>query len=210
MKKFLLSVSLFALTLFSQNAMAQMKYLQGRDYEVLKAPLPLQKSGQKEVLEFFSYACPHCADLNPELVKWEKERKPADVDFYQMPALGGSWTFVGRVKFTAEKLGLGEEFDETYFDLIHKERQRKYMGDEDAAFDLLAEKAKVSTDEVKKAWNSLSVKSKMQKSNQFWQQSGVTGVPTLIVNGKYAVSMSAGGAERLFDVVEFLLATDKL
>ncbi len=210
MKKFLLSVALFAVTLFSQNAMAQMKYLQGRDYQVLKNPLPLQKSGQKEVLEFFSYSCPHCSDLNPELVKWEKERKPKDVAFYQMPALGGSWTFVGRVKFTADKLGLGEDFDKTYFDLIHKERQRKYMGDEDAAFDLLAEKANVSTDEVKKAWNSLWVKNQMQKSNKLWLQSGVTGVPVLIVNGKYEVNMTSGGAERLFDVVEFLLATDQL
>ncbi|MBS9781449.1 MAG: thiol:disulfide interchange protein DsbA/DsbL [Gammaproteobacteria bacterium] len=210
MKKILLSVGLFALVLFSQNVMAQMKYLQGRDYEVLKDPLPLQKSGHKEVLEFFSYACPHCADLNPEVVKWEKERKPEDVDFYQMPALGGSWTFVGRVKFTADKLGLNEEFDKTYFDLIHKERQRKYMGDEDAAFALLSEKAKVSIDDVKKAWNSLSVKNQMQKSNKLWQQSGITGVPTIIVNGKYVVRMSEGGTERLFDVIEFLLITDKL
>ncbi len=210
MRKFLLSVSLFVLALLSHNAMAQMKYLQGRDYEVLKDPLPLQSSGQKEVLEFFSYACPHCSDLNPELVKWEKERKPEDVDFYQMPALGGSWTFVGRVKFTADKLGLGEAFDKTYFDLIHKEHQRKYMGDEDAAFALLSEKANVSIEEVKKAWNSLSVKNQMRKSNQLWQQSGITGVPTIVVNGKYVVRMSEAGTDRLFDVIEFLLAIDKL
>ncbi len=207
MKKVLLSLGLLLMTVFAQNALAQMKYFAGRDYEVLNNPLPLQKTGEKEVLEFFSYACPHCADLNPELTKWEKENKPVDVGFYQMPAVGGSWTFVGRVKFTAEKLGLGEAFDTTYFDLLHKEHQRKYIGDEEAAFALLAEKAKVDKAEVEKAWNSLSVKNKMQKSAQLWKQSGLSGVPTIIVNGKYVVSVTSAGKERLFDVIEFLLAT---
>ncbi|PID33593.1 MAG: hypothetical protein CR955_01780 [Thiotrichales bacterium] len=56
----------------------------------------------------------------------------------------------------------------------------------------------------------MSVKNQMQKSNKLWQQSGITGVPTIIVNGKYVVRMSEGGTERLFDVIEFLLITDKL
>lgn len=209
MKKILLSVGLLAITLFSHSALAQMKYLKGRDYTVLETPLPPQKSGEKEVLEFFSYACGHCANLNPEIVKWEETKKPKDVGFYQMPALGGMWTFVGRVKFTAEKLGLGASFDENYFNLIHEERQRKYLGDEDAAFELLAKAAKVDKAEVEKAWNSLSVKSKMQTSNQLWQQAKLTGVPTIIVNGKYVVGMSAAGSEHLFNIIEFLLATTK-
>ncbi|PID66012.1 MAG: hypothetical protein CR975_05105 [Gammaproteobacteria bacterium] len=209
MKKIVLSAGLLLVTVFAHNAIAQMKYFAGRDYTVLENPLPLQKTGEKEVLEFFSYACPHCADLNPAIVKWEKESKPADVGLYQMPALGGSWTFVGRVKFTAEKLGLGNAFDTTYFDLLHKQHQRKYIGDEEAAFALLAEKAKVDKAEVKKAWNSLAVKNKMQKSDQLWQQSGLTGVPALVVNGKYVVSMTKDGVEHLFEVVDFLLATTK-
>lgn len=207
MKKILVSMALVVMTMVSHSALAQMKYLKGRDYTVLENPLPLQKTGQKEVLEFFSYVCPHCASLHPDLMTWVEKKKPADVAFYPMPALGGSWTFVGRVKFTAEKLGLGKDFDQAYFDAIHKDGQRKYRGDKDAAFAMMAKFANVGVDQVEKAWDSLAVKNKMRRSAELWQQAAIQGVPALVVNGKYVVSLSATGAEHMLEVVDFLLAT---
>lgn len=207
MKKVLLSIGFLFITAFTQTAVAQFKYLQGRDYQVLENPLPLQQDGQKEVLEFFSYACGHCAQLNPDLIHWKQHQKPANVGFYQIPALGGGWTFPGRVKLTAEKLGLDEAFDEIYFAKIHQERQRQYLGDSDAAVALLAKHAQVDKKTVEKAWDSLAVKNNMYKAAKLFEQSGITGVPTLVVNGKYTVSITAAGAEHLFAVVDFLLTT---
>ena len=204
MKKFLLGVIFIV---FSQSLFAQMKYLEDKDYTILSNPLPLQKSGEKEVLEFFSYSCSHCARLNPHLTRWINEKKPKDVGFYHIPALGGGWNFVGRVKLTADKLGLGEDFDQAYFDAMHKDRQRKLLGDKEAAFEIIQNFAKVDITEIEKAWNSLAVKNNMQKAAKLWNQSGASGVPALIVNGKYKVGNKS--PEELLNVIEFLLATTK-
>lgn len=207
MKKMILALTLVTTTLLTTMVSAQMKYLQGRDYTVLDQALPLQESGQKEVVEFFSYACPHCADLHPSLVTWAKTKKPDDVTLYEVPALGGSWTFVGQAKLTAQKLGLDSSFDTAYFEAIHQKHIRKLLGDEDAAIEFIADFAKLDKAVVKAAWDSLAVKNNLRKSAELWQQSGLTGVPVVVVNGKYAVSLSAAGHDYLFDVVDFLLST---
>ena len=43
-------------------------------------------AGQVEVLEFFWYACPHCAALDPAVEEWRK-KQPAWVVFRRVPVL---------------------------------------------------------------------------------------------------------------------------
>ncbi|MGY0399136.1 MAG: thiol:disulfide interchange protein DsbA/DsbL [Ostreibacterium sp.] len=209
MKKIIFSAILVTASLFASVAIAQMKFLEGRDYQVLAKPLSLQKAGEKEVVEFFSYACPHCANLNPTLMKWVENKKPVDATFYQIPALGGTWTFLAQVKLAAEKLGLGHDFDQAYFDAIHKKRIRSLLGDKEKAVDFIAEFAKIDVSKVEKAWNSLQVKNNMKRSAELWNQAGVTGVPTIVVNGKYSVSLSQTGPDYMLEVIDFLLLTTK-
>ncbi|MBS9778067.1 MAG: thiol:disulfide interchange protein DsbA/DsbL [Gammaproteobacteria bacterium] len=209
MKKIILSTILFIAAVFSSNVFAQALFVEGRDYKVLEQSLPLQKTGEKEVVEFFSFACPHCASLHPVLTNWVKNSKPVDTTFYPMPATGGMWAFVAQVKFTADKLSAGDDFDQAYFDAIHKDNQRKYLGDKDAAFTLIQKYTNVGEEQIEKAWNSLAVKNNMRKSADLWQKSGLTGVPVVIVNGKYVVSLSAKGADHMLNVINYLLAITK-
>lgn len=200
---------LIASSIFTHNALAQAKYIEGIDYSVLEEPLPLQKTGEKEVVEFFSFACPHCASLHPVLTEWAETKKPADTGFYEIPALGGGWTFVGRVKFTADKLGAGSDFEKAYFDALHKDRNRKLLGSKEDAFAFIDKYTNVGVDAVEKAWGSLAVKNKMRHSVELWQKSKLTSVPVIIVNGKYVVKLSVQGTDRMLNVVDFLLATTK-
>lgn len=205
MKKALLSLSTLLVLFFSTSAFAQLKYIEGRDYTVLEQPLKLQKAGEKEVVEFFSFVCPHCYNLEPHIVKWSEESKPADVGFYQMPAVGGKlWTFTARVKFVADKLQLGKAFDERYFNELHKEKNRRLAGDKDSVIALMAEFG-AEQQAAEKAWDSLAVKANLKKSDTLWQQAGLSGVPAVIVNGKYIVSLTS--YETFFEVIDFLLAT---
>ncbi len=205
MKKIVTMIVFTAMAL-TQTAMAQLKYQENVDYRVLKNPLALTQQGQKEVLEFFSYSCPHCYNLEAHILKWAEEKKPPEVLFKQIPALGGSWNFVGRVKFVANKLKLDHTFDAAYFKAIHKERNRRLLGDKSSAIDFIVEHGKVDKADVEKAWDSLHVKSEMKKALKIWNQSELDGVPAVVVNGKYAVGLTAD-YRRFFDIIDFLLET---
>lgn len=204
LKLFFSAVALVTTAVVS-TASAQALYTEGKDYTVLENPLPLRKAGQEEVVEFFSYACPHCANLEPHIIKWKNEKKPEDVGFYQIPAVGGSWTFVAQVKYTADKLGLGDEFNQKYFTAIHTDGNRRLLGAKNAAIDFMVKEGGVDKAEVEKAWGSLQVKSGLKNSAQLWVQAKLEGVPTAIVNGKYKVKLNQ--YDEFFAIIDFLLAT---
>lgn len=206
MKKILVSLVAALVLLVSVSASAQMKYIEGRDYTVLENPLALQKTGQEEVIEFFSFVCGHCYNLESHIVKWSEEKKPVDVGFYQVPAVGGKlWTFVGRVKLVADKLALGKKFDERYFEELHKNKNRRLAGDKDSVIAFMTE---FGADKLaaEKAWDSLAIKAGLKKSAEMWTQAKLTGVPTVVVNGQYVVSLT-NDYEAFFEVIEYLLAT---
>ena len=68
-------------------AAAQTAALQeGKQYIRLKNPQPVETGKKIEVIEFFSYGCPHCGDLEPVLQGWLKTM-PADVEFRRIPVM---------------------------------------------------------------------------------------------------------------------------
>ena len=46
------------------------EWVEGRDWQNLPVPAPKDAGGRILVQEFFSYGCPHCADLNPLITAW--------------------------------------------------------------------------------------------------------------------------------------------
>ena len=48
----------------------------GQQYARIKNPVPVQTGKKIEVIEFFSYGCPHCADLEPVMQGWMKTMPP--------------------------------------------------------------------------------------------------------------------------------------
>ena len=58
----------------------------GRDYVTIDPPLNSDSPGKIEVIEFFSFACPHCNDLQPLLNTWET-KLPRDVVFKRVPVV---------------------------------------------------------------------------------------------------------------------------
>ncbi len=208
------SVLLVALSLGTINtASAQFLYNEGVDYKVLDAPLPLHKEGQKEVVEFFSYACPHCANLEPRIIKWATENKPEDTKLYQIPAVGGDiWSFLAHVKIVADKLELGHNFDQKYFDAIHKDNNRRLKGSKEEAIQFIVDNSNIDKKQAEQAWKSLQVTNNLRQAVILWGifmnnfGSEGAGVPAVVVNGKYLVTAS-NDTERFFDVINFLLAS---
>ena len=79
--------------------------LEGNQYLRLKTPQAVETGTKIEVIEFFSYECPHCADFEPILQRWIKTI-PADVQFRRVPSLGQDrWVPLAKVDHTLEALG---------------------------------------------------------------------------------------------------------
>ena len=69
---------------------------------------------------------------------------------------------------------------------------------------------KVSEEEFTKAYNSFFVRSRVMQAQAESRAYGITGVPTMIVNGKYRVDgRMAGSNQGMLDVVNFLVEQER-
>ncbi|TCK16952.1 thiol:disulfide interchange protein DsbA [Thiogranum longum] len=196
---------LVTLMLFAPLAFGAWK--EGVNYEKLSAPQPTETAGKIEVRELFWYACPHCYQLEPELHAW-LEKKPADVEFVRMPAvLGPNWELLARAYYTAEILGVLDKVHEPIFDRLHKQRKRIRTPEDVKA--IFAENG-VSAKDFDNAFASFAVITKTNRSKRVREMYGVTGVPTLIINGKYRTSATmAGGNRQMLEVVDYLVEQER-
>ena len=91
----------------------------GHAYFTLKEAQPTAVGDTVEVLEIFSYACSHCGQLDPVLVKWEKN-KPAEAELRYMPAVWQKpgWVEYAAAFYTAEKMGILKQSHHALMDLL--------------------------------------------------------------------------------------------
>ena len=183
-------------------------YVEGVHYEAISVPVSTGLTDKVEVVEVFGYLCIHCYSFDPMLGRWEKT-KPADVDFKRVPAVFSTeWSLMAQAFYTAETLGVADKMHEPLFEAIHIDRLN--IRDEQVLAELFAEHANVSALEFSKAYSAFSVKSRVQQARAKGSAYGITGVPTMVVNGKYRVDgRMAGSNENMLKVVDFLVAKEK-
>lgn len=189
-----------SLALVAGSAVAQVK----PSYKPLANPQAVETGDKIEVVEFFWYGCPHCFDLEPFLKKWTA-KLPKDVEFRRIPAIPTErWMPNARTFYTLESLGLLERMHGEVFDAIHIDRVN--LNDEKIQLDWMAKKG-VDRAKFAEAWKSFSVQSKTKRAVQLTQAYDVTGVPALVVDGKYFTSVSmTGSPEGLMQTLDSLIA----
>ena len=186
------------------SALAQGAALvEGRDFVRLNAPVAVAAGGKIDVIEFFSYGCPHCYSFEPALEQWVK-RLPADVAFRRVPATFNP-TFEGyaRLYYGLEATGQVEALHKRVFAAIHVQRQRL-----DKEADIVAFMQANGVDGAKFAehFKSFSVQTKQRQAKQLTESYRIDGVPTLGVQGMYVTSGSlAGSNERALAVADKLV-----
>ena len=182
MKKYLRVVSgiLFLSSLLMVNASYAID--EGFEYQKISPPVPTSTTDKVEVVEMFWYGCPHCYHFEPLLQKWLKD-KPKNVKFVRVPAVfRKSWEIHAQVYYTEEALGLTEKLHQAFFDAIHKQRKRMNTRQEIRDF-FIAHGVKGAV--FDKAFDSFIVKSKVLQAIRLSRAYGITGVPSMIVDGKY-------------------------
>jgi thiol:disulfide interchange protein DsbA len=179
------------------------KWEEGKSYFLVDPPQQTATGDKIEVLEVFSYACPHCAHFQP-FADQLKASLPAGAVFTYMPAVfNATWEPYARAYYTAESLGVVADTHQALFDALHRDHMPMRTLDDLSAF-----YAQHGVDKAKfmAASNSFEVESKLQRSAQLVKAYNVDGTPSIIVNGKYRVTgASAGGYPQLIELVDWLV-----
>ena len=156
----------------------------GKDYKVLN---PSQPTGSKkiEVLEFFFYGCSHCYSLYPVLSAWEKTM-PKDVELIFVPTIfKDSWEPMARTFYALESMGQRQQLDEALYRALNVDNTD--LSDAAKLSDFVA-KHGVDRAKFSAAYNSFSMQSKTARAKQMIRSYGISGTPTLVVNGKYLIT----------------------
>lgn len=195
---------LAALVLFlaSLNVQAA-NWEQGVHYFELSEPQAVQTGENIEVLELFWYGCPHCYALEPFLENW-KQNKPKNAEFVPMPGIFRKDTeFHARAYYTFEALGIAGKVHRDFYDEIHQRGNRMYNLSGLTEF---AGKHGVGPEAFKDAFESFAVDTNVRNAERMFRKYEATGVPTIIIDGRYRVTVSsAGGHEQLLELINFLV-----
>lgn len=188
----------------------QPQFVVGKDYEIItpNKTLPNDDSnanGKIVVEEFFSYGCPFCFRLEPQLEKW-LANKPANVEFKRVPVVFESgWDVYAKAYYTAEALGVTDKMTPAIFNAIHNQGQNL---NDAAAMETFFIKQGVSKQDFDSAFNfSPSIGMELNRGTQLMQSYQVLVIPTFVVAGKYKTNAQLvnGDNTRLLQIVDFLI-----
>ena len=181
----------------------------GSEYTVLAAPQPTQTVGKKvEVVEFFAYHCGACNAFEPTLNAWIKKQGD-NIVMRRIPLpFQGPSDPEARLFLTLDAMGKLEQYHDRVFRAVHVERKRLSKDD-----DIIAWAAANGLDKAKfmEAWNSFGVQTKLKRLSQLADAYKVSGTPTVVIDGKYAVSPDAvRQANKIQDVGQLMTATGQV
>ncbi len=201
MSAVLVGASLLGSTVFAQEA------VEGRHYAVLSSPVPVAQPEKIEVVELFWYGCPHCYQLEATINPWSAAL-PEDVNFVRVPAMfGGIWNLHGQLFYTLENLKVDETVHNSIFNALHNQGRKLSSLNEITQF--VATQG-VDKDIFVKTWNSFSVKSQMEKAKKLAMAYQISGVPAVVINGKYRFDIGmAGGLQQTVDVADVLIEKER-
>ena len=182
--------SLLVIFLFAFAAVAGAVDLQeGREYTLIDPPQPVDVKGKIEVIEFFSYACPHCYHLEPVIGSWLK-KLPADVAFHRVPLAGGpAWQPTAKLFYALDAMGVEPRLHADVFGAIHGDHSM-VPSDEKSIATWVAGKG-IDADKFASIYGSFAVQTRVQQAQQNIQSHRVSGVPAMVIDGRYLIRNDA-------------------
>ena len=193
MKKFL---TILMLT-FSAFAFADAPKT-GAEFDAVAQTISTDNPAKIEVMEIFWYGCPHCYHMEAPLNAWVK-KLPSDVYFKRVPGLpNASWAPMAKAFYAMETLSVSEKLHAKLFEAVNKTKTLNPT-DEKAAIEWVTAQSGLDKVKVEQAFKSFTINTNLNRAAQIFRTSGATGVPSLIIDGKFITSstMSGGNAEAL-------------
>ena len=196
--------SIFAIVLVFGTATSHAQnFKEGDDYVTLQGDATILPDGRVEVIEFFWFGCPTCFRFEPVLHGWQK---PDTINFVTVPGiLNRSSEFHAHAYYAMELLNLQGQLMTPFYDELHVKRNRINTVEDFEAW----ANTQPGVDAAKLAGtvNSFAARTKVAQADVLANKYGITGVPTLVVGGKYRTSPAmADSFARALQVVEYLVA----
>ena len=194
----------FSLLFLSLLSFADETFLKDKDYVVLENQVRPFDPSKIEVLEVFSYHCPHCLHFEPLLESWVKKQSP-DVAFVQMHAAWAPFMEpLQRGFYTAVTLKLQPKIQMAVFKEFQEKRN---MLDTAKAWAELMEPYGVSKETVIATYDSLAVSSRIKIADSKIRSYKISGTPALIVDGKYRIDSPASkdAHQKMLAIADFLI-----
>ena len=179
-----------ALAWFAVTAAGAADLVEGKDYVRLKNPQPVETGKKIEVIEFFSYGCPHCSDLEPILQAW-MQKLPPDVQFRRVPVMFQQrWEALAKIYYTLDAMGDETRLSPEVFKAVHVNGVPLYQ---DKAFFDWAASHGLDRTRVAEIYGSFAVSSKFNRAKALAQAYNIQSVPTIVVDGKYLTASDRVG-----------------
>jgi protein dithiol oxidoreductase (disulfide-forming) len=181
-----LALCLLALT-GSPAARAQL--IEGTDYRKLDSPVPTENPGKIEVVEFFSYGCPHCSEFYAPLSAWAA-KLPADVVLRRVPVgfNRDAWINLARAFYALEASGDLKKLDGPLFHAIHEEHLKLF--DEPSLAEWVGQHGG-NADAFAKAYTDFGVNTRTVQGDKLAADYRVEGIPAIAVAGQYVMLADA-------------------
>lgn len=180
----------------------------GRDWLPVEPPQPTTTGDRIEVLEVFSYACPHCAHFQPYADQL-KASLPADAEFTLMPAdFHPNWVLFAQGFYAAKALGLVEQTHQAMFDAVY--RDHRPMDSLDRIADFYAEHGADKPTFLSTA-ESFVINGQLSQAHRREIAYGIDSTPTLVVAGKYRIVANSGrniGFAQMVEIAQYLVARE--
>ncbi len=193
---------------------SETRFTEGRHYHRLMPAQPTVTGGDKiEVAEVFWYGCGHCATFDPVINRWAEDI-PGDVAFVRIPAVWNRTLQThARAFYTAQVLARNgalkdpEGLHTGFFTEYHANGNT--LSTEGRLKEFFA-RFGVGEEDFDKAWNSFEVDQMLRRAADLNRRYGITGVPAIVVNGKYRTGgQDAGGYDTLLEVIDELVAVER-
>ena len=183
------------------------RFVEGEHYTVLDTPVATRDSNKIEVVEMFSYGCPHCYEFEADVKSWGK-KQVGDVDFWFFPAVWNkSMNLYAKAFYTAHELKVE---DKIHMPLFHSivVKQKNITNENDLAE--FFSNYGVDKKKFKEVFNSKSVEEQTASAEQRVRSYKPAGVPEIVVNGKYRIGrMRAGGMKEMLAVADYLVNKER-
>lgn len=158
----------------------------GVEYETLPQSLRTDTGNKVEVIEFFSYSCPHCSALEPKLAIWLKQNADKVAFRRVHVAFHPSDVALQRLYLTLESMGLTEQYHQKIFDAIHDQRVTRMSTDEQV-FDWV-EKNGIERAKFMGVYRSFGAQSWVTRAQTLVRAYNVESWPMIAIGGRYMTS----------------------
>jgi thiol:disulfide interchange protein DsbA len=179
-----LTLAALALSLATACGATAAAPVEGTNFRSITPAQPTASPGKIEVIEFFSYGCPHCAHFYPIVNDWLKTL-PKDVVFKRVPVGFDRppWVNLERTYYALTATGDLARLDGALFNAIHEQHQNLF--DEESIADWIG-KSGGSADKFSAAYASFGVNNQVAQADKMAEDYQVTSIPTMTVDGRYA------------------------